>query len=493
MKNDKEQKKMFDTEKEKKLFTLFSNWFSEKANSISALSPSGSPREYYRITGKDISAIGVFNPDKKENIAFLEFSKHFLSKGLKVPQIFATDPESNIYLIQDLGNTTLYSYLSEKRINENFPPDLIPYYKKAIKQLQLFQISASKDLDYSICYPRSSFDRQSIMWDLNYFKYYFLKLAKISFDEQLLENDFSLLCNFLLQADNNYFLYRDFQSRNIMLHNEELYFIDYQGGRKGALQYDIASLLYDAKADIPQQLREELLEYYINIISKLAGINKNKFLEYYYGFVLIRILQAMGAYGYRGYYERKEHFLKSIPFALNNLAWILNNISIPVKLPALISVLKRMVESEKLTKYEVVKTPASLTVTINSFSFMKGIPEDKTGNGGGFVFDCRAINNPGRYQQYRSKTGKDKEVIDFLETQSEINKYLQNVYTLVDQSVDDYQERKFTNLMVNFGCTGGQHRSVYCAEQLKKHLREKYNVRIILNHKELDLVEQINC
>jgi aminoglycoside/choline kinase family phosphotransferase len=476
-------------EKEKNLTELFNNWSDEKADNFSSLLPSGSAREYYRIKSHKTSAIGVFNPDKKENIAFLYFSKHFLSKGLKVPEIYSEDLEKNIYLIQDLGEITLFTLLNEWQKNEPLPKEIITYYKKVIGQLPHFQITASKDLDYSVCYPRAAFDLQSMMWDLNYFKYYFLKLAKVPFDEQYLEDDFRTLCAFLLQSDSQYFLYRDFQSRNVMIFNEYPYFIDYQGGRKGALQYDIASLLYDAKADIPQSVREELLNFYIETLNKVLRFDEKEFIKYYYGFVLIRILQAMGAYGYRGFYERKEHFLQSIPYSLNNLNWILENISFPVKFPKLLKVLKLMVDSGEFNKYERKLNSDTLLVSINSFSYFKGIPEDETGNGGGFVFDCRGINNPGRYEQFRNLTGKDKEVAEFLKSQSEISKFLNDVYSLVDRTIVNYQERMLANLMVSFGCTGGQHRSVYCAEQLAVHLKEKFNIKMKINHRELNLVE----
>ena len=389
-----------------------------------------------------------------------------------------------------MGDETLFSIISKVRKDENFPQELISYYKKVIEQLPQFQVKAGKDLDYSVCYPRSAFDEQSMMWDLNYFKYYFLKLARVQFGEQNLEDDFRRLCDFLLQADDEYFLYRDFQSRNIMIFKNEPYFIDYQGGRKGALQYDLASLLHDAKANIPQQVREELLQHYIEVVNNILPVNEKEFIKYYYGFVLIRILQAMGAYGYRGFYERKEHFLQSIPYALKNLKWILENNYFPVRLKSLFTVLSQLIESKELKKYEKNKSTNTLTVTINSFSYFKGIPEDETGNGGGFVFDCRGINNPGREEQFRLLTGKDKEVIEFLQTKSEVGKFLEDVYSLVDHSVNNYIERMFTNLVVNFGCTGGQHRSVYCAEQLAKHLKEKYNIKVIVNHKELNLTEE---
>ncbi len=472
-------------EKKTKLIKLFEKWAGEPHTEFYPLPPSGSDREYFRIKSKSKNAIGVYNPDKKENKAFLTFSKHFKSKGLNVPEIFAQDLRNNIYLEEDLGDTTLFAFLRALRKEEEFPQEVIEIYKRVLEELPKFQIVAGKDLDYSVCYPRKKFDRRSMLWDLNYFKYYFLKLAKIPFDEQALERDFNRFIDYLLSVDTKYFLYRDFQSRNVMLFNNRPYFIDYQGGRKGALQYDVASLLYDAKADIPQPVRNELLRHYLNELRKYIDFNQREFIEYYYGYVIIRILQALGAYGYRGFYERKEHFLKSIPYALENLSWLLENIELPVKAPALFDALRKMVKSKSLKKFSD-KREYKLKVTVTSFSYKKGIPADKYGNGGGFVFDCRGLLNPGRYEAYKLMNGKDEEIIKFLEEKSDVKKFLRHVYSLVDFTVESYIKRKFTNLMVNFGCTGGQHRSVYCAEAMAKHLQEKFNVVVDLIHTELE-------
>lgn len=475
-------------ETEKKLTILFEEWSGEKVESCTSLSGSGSYRQYCRIQGQGFSALGVFNQDKKENTAFIEFTKHFLSKGLPVPKIFKTDPDNNIYLIEDLGDTTFFSFLTDHRLNEDFSDSLIDAYKKVIDVLPEFQITAGKDIDYSYCYPRSSFDKQSMLWDLNYFKYYFLKLAKIPFDEQKLEDDFQLFSDFMLETKTDYFLYRDFQSRNIMVVDDKPFFIDYQGGRKGALQYDIASLLYDAKANIPQQTRTLLLDYYLKVLENYFPVNKTKFLSYYYGYVLIRIMQALGAYGFRGYYEKKEHFLLSIPYAIENLTWILKNIEIPIKVPALMEVLHNLTQSDTLC--HIVKKETYLKIVVTSFSFKKGLPQDESGNGGGFIFDCRALNNPGRYDEYKNLTGKDKKVIDFLNKESELFEFMNHVYGLIDKSVENYIERRFTNLMVNFGCTGGQHRSVLCTNMLAAHLKKKYHVKVSVQHRELDKINK---
>lgn len=468
------------------LKNMFESWCNEEAEHLEKLPISGSSREYYRIKSKNKSAIGVFNENLEENTAFIDFTNTFLNKGLNVPKIYNTDLKNHVYLLKDLGDITLFKHLLNLRNDGDFPDELTNIYKSVLEQLPKFQIQAANEIDYNLCYPRNAFDRQSMLWDLSYFKYYFLKLADIPFNEQLLENDFNKLIDYLLSENCSYFLYRDFQSRNIMIHNDELYFIDYQGGRKGALQYDVASLLYDAKADIPEEIRIELLNHYIENLKSHIEVDTKKFTEFYYGYVLIRMMQAMGAYGFRGFYEKKKHFLQSIPYAIKNLEWILKNVKLPIEIPTITAVLNELTNSEKLKKYQPRKNRTSpLTVSISSFAYKNGIPTDSSGHGGGFVFDCRAIHNPGRYDEYKELTGKDKPVIEFLEKEDEMNNFIEHVFSLVEMSVEKYEDRGFTNLMVNFGCTGGQHRSVFASEKLANHLREKYSVRIALWHREI--------
>ncbi|MDG5800398.1 RNase adapter RapZ [Marinilabiliaceae bacterium ANBcel2] len=466
-----------------RLKALYTQWAAEPVISITPLPPSGSYREYFRISGRQKTVMGAINADLKENRAFIEFSRFFHNKGVRVPEIYAVDAELDCYLLEDFGNTTLFDWLSNARKNGDIPGEIIQFYKKTLDKLIDFQL-IGKEIDFSLCYPRSKFDKQSMLWDLHYFKYYFLKLAKIPFDEQLLEDDFNYFADYLLNAETNYFLYRDFQSRNVMVVNNEPAFIDYQGGRKGALQYDLASLLFDAKADIPADIREELLEYYITRLSQNIKINKSQFRSLYNGYVVIRIMQAMGAYGFRGFYEKKEHFLKSIPYALKNLKYILEKFEHKSKFPELTKALQQVAESERLKS---ISEPPALTVSINSFSFKRGVPVDYSGNGGGFVFDCRAIHNPGKYDQYKNKTGKDPEVIAFFEKEDDIHNFIDNVYTLVSSSIEKYIERNFTHLMINFGCTGGRHRSVYSAEALAVKLKHKYPVNIKVRHLEQEL------
>jgi aminoglycoside/choline kinase family phosphotransferase len=454
----------------------------------------GSGRRIIRFGGGQYSAIGILYDVREENIAFLKFSHHFRRHGLPVPEIYAEDLSQGAYLEQDLGDTTLFEFLAKNRVGGDIAPPATVAYRDVIAMLPRFQVEAGRDLDYKYCYPRSRFDRQSIAWDLNYFKYYFLRLAGIPFSEQALEKDFGRLIRFLLEADREYFLYRDFQSRNVMLPGGRPFFVDYQGGRKGALQYDIASLLYDAKADLPPELRQRLLAHYLDTLAGFIELNREAFMHYYYGYVYVRIMQALGAYGYRGFYERKPHFLQSVPYALKNIRWLLHSVELPVALPTLLAAFQAMIgsptlqrissESETGTRDEA---RAALAVRIFSFSFHGAAqPKDDSGNGGGFVFDCRSIPNPGRDERFKRLTGKDEPVIEYLDQQETARKFLVSVTSLVDASVANYQQRGFRNLMVSFGCTGGQHRSVYMAEQLAKHLRKQIGVEVEVRHLELE-------
>jgi aminoglycoside/choline kinase family phosphotransferase len=443
-----------------------------------------SGRKIIRLSGAKVSAIGILYGVREENAAFLAFSKHFRRHGLPVPEIYAQDLTHGAYLEEDLGDTTLFEFLSKNRTGANIAPQVVEAYRKVVAVLPRFQIEAGRDLDYSVCYPNPSFDRQSIAWDLNYFKYYFLRLADILFNEQALEDDFSRLTEFLLGAPREYFLYRDFQSRNIMLRNGDPFFVDYQGGRKGALQYDIASLLYDAKADLPPELRQQLLDHYLDRLSSFIQLDREAFLRHYYAYVYIRIMQALGAYGFRGFYERRVHFLQSVPYALKNLRWLLHNVRLPIPLPALMNAFKDMLSSEKL---QGLATDAdNLVIRIFSFSFHHDFPKDESGNGGGFIFDGRSLPNPGREERFKSLTGKDAPVIDYLNQQETVHQFLASVYSLVDSSLSNYQQRGFKNLMVSFGCTGGQHRSVFLAEQLAKRLRNRNGLEVAVRHLELE-------
>lgn len=444
----------------------------------------GSGRAILRLTGGNARAVGILYPVREENVAFLEFTRHFRRHGLPVPEIYAEALSDGAYLEEDLGDTTLFDLLSQNRSGETIFPEAVEAYRKVVSVLPRFQIEAGRDLNYKVCYPRSSFDRQSISWDLNYFKYYFLRLAGIPFNEQALENDFARLTKFLLSADHDYFLYRDFQSRNVMLRNGEPFFLDYQGGRKGALHYDIASLLFDGKADLPPEVRQQLLDHYLDCLGGFIDLKPEAFMEHYYAYVYIRIMQALGAYGFRGFYERKTHFLQSVPYALANLRWLAENVELPIELPALMDAFRRMAHSEKLLS--LATSADVLTVRIFSFSFHRERPADESGNGGGFVFDGRSLPNPGREERFKELTGKDAAVIEYLNQQASVHQFLASVTSLVDASVNAYQRRGFHNLMVSFGCTGGQHRSVYLAEELARHLQHRERVEVIVRHIELE-------
>jgi aminoglycoside/choline kinase family phosphotransferase len=468
------------------LHRLFEEYFHAPATRVQSLQGhlGGSGRQIIRLSNDRNTAIGIVYGVREENFAFLEFSRHFRKHGLPVPEIYGQDLERGVYLEEDLGDTTLFEFLTDNRDGASIAEPVIEAYQKVVQTLPRFQVEAGKDLDYSACYPIGAFDRQSVAWDLNYFKYYFLRLAGVPFNEHALEDDFGQLTDFLMTADRDYFLYRDFQSRNVMLRNGQPYFVDYQGGRKGALQYDIASLLFDSKADLPSELREQLLDEYLNALSHYIKLDRDAFMRHYYAYVYVRLMQALGAYGFRGFYERKGHFLQSVPYALKNLRWLLHNVKLPIELPTLMGAFQSMLSSEKLQSLASDTEP--LTVNVFSFSFHQTMPKDVSGNGGGFVFDARALPNPGREAQFKMLTGRDEPVIEYLNRQESVHQFLASVMSLVDASVSSYRQRGFKHLMVSFGCTGGQHRSVFLAEQMAKHLKGKPGVEVAVRHVELE-------
>src|SRR5215472_2891374 len=471
----------------KKLFEQYFHVLPERMEPLNGeLSASG--RKLSRLSAGGHRAIGVEYGVREENVAFLEFSRHFRGHGLPVPEVYGEDLNRGVYLEEDLGDTTLFDFLAKNRTGEEIAPVAVEAYRKAVEILPRFQVLAGRDLNYQVCYPRGSFDRQSISWDLNYFKYYFLRLAAIPFNEQALEDDFELFTEYLLSAPHDYFLYRDFQSRNTMLRGGEPWFVDYQGGRKGALQYDIASLLFDAKADLPPNVRQELLDRYLEALSRHIAFDREAFLEHYYAYVYVRILQALGAYGFRGFYERKGHFLQSVPYALKNIRWLLHNVKLSIELPTLTEAFRSMLGSEKLLG--LASEAQALVVRVFSFSFHREMPKDESGNGGGFVFDGRSLPNPGREERFKTLTGKDAPVVDYLNQYEGVHQFLASVLSLVDASVASYSKRGFKNLMVSFGCTGGQHRSVYLAEQLAKRLRARNGVDVVVRHLELEKMAQ---
>ena len=446
---------------------------------IKPIAESGSARKYYRIFVGGNTMIGAYNANIEENNAFFYLTKHFGTMGLHVPQLLAINEQHDCYLQSDLGDESLFGIIQRDLKTGGFNSSTIALFKQALEQLVRFQTEGHQGLDYSKVYPVPCFDKAAVIDDLDYFKYYFVKPnASIVFNETRLKAEFNRFADFVCQADNNYFMFRDFQSRNIMIHQEKPYFIDYQGGRKGPLQYDVVSLLYQVKAQLPPALRNELLDHYKQVLSAQVNLEAIQFDRYYPSFVYLRLLQVLGAYGFRGLIQKKAHFIESIPFALKELkTW---NETYPLNdYPELQNVISQL--SPLTSQFSVLNS--QLTVTVNSFSFKKGYPDDYSGNGGGFVFDCRALPNPGREPQFKTKTGRDWEVIEYLEAKPQTHVFLDHVKAIVAQSVDNYLERHFNHLMISFGCTGGQHRSVFFAQTIADWLKATYpTINVKLNH-----------
>ncbi len=470
---------------------LYVSCFNTKPLKISRLPQSGGDRQYYRIEGENNSIIATVNSNQKENKTFCYFSKHFKDLNFPVPEIFAINESKTIYLQSDFGDISLLNIIEEKGKTE----EVFDLLKLSLKNLAKLQIRGDKGLDYDQCITSKDFGKQAILSDLLYFKYYFLDTLKIPYDKEKLIEDFDALSHYLSRVDHKFFMYRDFQSRNVMVKNDQVFFIDYQGGMKGALQYDVASFLWQAKAELSDEWKDKLLDYYLDCVDELieTPVDRNRFISQYNGYVLIRLLQVLGAYGFRGIFERKAHFLDSIPLALHNLQIFLKNKIVGISVPEFERLLNIIVSEEMINRFTNIKAndQTPLIIKINSFSYKKsGYPPDPTENGGGFVFDCRGILNPGRIEEFKQQTGKDKPVKDFLEQQTEMPVFMNNVYNLVDIAVSDYLKRDFSSLMVNFGCTGGQHRSVYAADDLARHLRNKFNVKVEIDHIEQGIKEK---
>lgn len=476
-----------------KITDAVSKWDDDKSIEINSLKQAGSNRQYFRLNKGAESFILTYNPlNIPENNAFVSFTKHFSDQGLYVPKIEFVDPQWQFYVQSDLGDLSLFDVMQKEGFSENVKN----LFKKTCASLAQLQIVGGKNIDYSNCIATRSFDKQAIYSDLLYFLYYFVRALDLPYDKNLLLNDFEMLSSYLMQEEHQYFMHRDCQSRNIMIKDDCVWFIDYQGGMQGALQYDIASLLWQARAQMPYEWRDELVEYYFTQANQLleGALSKQDFLANYDGFVLIRMLQTLGAYGFRGLFERKPHFIASIPFALHNLKWFLENKKLPIRLPALQKVLNEIVSDDVLAKFATVTAApdCKLTVHINSFSYKKGVPDDRFGNGGGYVFDCRGILNPGRIEEYKTQTGRDKSVQEFLLHKTSMPSFLQHVFGLIDISVEDYIKRDFEGLTISFGCTGGQHRSVFAADRLAEHLKDKYKVNTVVRHIEQDAKNWIN-
>lgn len=498
---------------DKGLESLFCSYYGSGPDTCVPITGSGSNRQYYRLGASGISAIGVSGKDALENRAFIGLARHFRDKGLNVPEVYAVSGDMLEYLQEDLGDESLFGSLSagrsraSSRVSRGMSPaeDSYSDVEKAllcgtVSSLAVFQVRGAEGLDFSQCYPVSEFNARSIMFDLNYFKYCFLKQSGIEPDEMLLEDDFCALMERLLSVEGSDFMYRDFQARNVMLRNGEPFFIDFQGGRKGPVHYDLASFVWQAKACYPASLKSCLVSAYLDSLELFRPVDRDRFKTDLRHFVLFRILQVLGAYGFRGLFEKKSHFVESIPYAMAALREFFSE---PFNdYPYLCGILSRLssdgsrwsrflpAENPSVTCSVRNRSDSTLTVEVTSFSYKKGIPEDTSGNGGGYVFDCRALNNPGRYLQYRNSTGRDSDVISFLEKDGGVFPYLENVYGLVDSHIRCFLERGFTHLSVNFGCTGGQHRSVYCAESLARHIREVFgtDVRVVLVHREQNYI-----
>ncbi len=451
---------------------------------VTELPSSGSNRRYFRLSdadGKD-SVIGVIGTSVPENEAFIYMSKHFGEKDIPVPKVLAVSDDRMSYIQTDLGDMLLFKEIEKGRLMRSFSSAEKDLLAKTISRLPDIQFAGADDMDFSVCYPAVSFDERSIMWDLNYFKYCFLKATGLEFSEDKLEDDFQTMAKVLMRSNTDTFMYRDFQSRNVMIVDGEPWFIDFQGGRKGPFYYDVASFLWQAKANIPDGLRHELLEVYLDSVRKYHPIEREEFIANLRHFVLFRTLQVLGAYGFRGYFEKKPHFMQSVPFAIANLRALLHEPY--AEYPYLNELLLKLVNMKQFTDELDRKR---LTVRVFSFAYKKGIPNDVTGNGGGYVFDCRAINNPGKYERYKPFTGLDSNVIRFLEDDGEVITFLDHCYALTDATIERYIERGFTNLMISYGCTGGQHRSVYCAQHTAEHIAKKYSVKVELIHREQNI------
>ena len=463
---------------------LFESYTGQEMTDITELNSSGSNRRYFRLTGKSgITLVGVIGLNLKENQAFCGLSRHFLEKGIKVPRVLAVSDDGMSYIQEDLGDDLLYTVVAQGRESGEYSSYERSILRRTVEMLPKIQFKGAEDLDYSICFPEPAINGRMVMFDLNYFKYCFLKATGLEFDEVRLQDDFEKLHDDLLHDDSNTFMYRDFQARNVMIKDGEPYFIDFQGGRRGPIYYDVASFIWQARSRYPEDLKNELVETYLRSLrGYLPDVDEKEFRERLRLFVLFRTLQVLGAYGFRGYFEKKPHFLASVPYAIDNLRRMLQT---PFeRYPYLTEVLTKLTEMQQF--YETAED-RRLQVKIFSFAYKKGIPSDQSGNGGGYVFDCRSVNNPGKYEYYRQFTGMDKEVIKFLEDDGEIITFLDHVYSLVDAHVKRFIERKFTHLQVCFGCTGGQHRSVYCAEHLAAHLVRKFDIRVSVTHRELDI------
>ena len=460
-----------------RLFTLYRRHYGRNHQYVRPLTGSASNRQYFRLGDGQSSCIGVIGVNPDENRAFIAMAAHFRLKGIPVPEVYAASDDAVAYIQEDVGDVALFGMIGSEASED--------ILCRTVRHLPDIQFKGAEDFDFSICHPIRKFDRRLVLFDLNYFKYCFLKPSGLEFDENRLQDDFERLADDLTSVDADTFMYRDFQARNVMLKDGNPCFIDFQGGMQGPIYYDVASFIWHARAGYSQELKMKMLDAYLDALSAYVSIGREEFIDTLRLFVLFRTMQVLGAYGFRGLVEQKAAFVVNIPEALASLA---SQLEAPFEsYPYLDSVLRRLAA---LPRFARAQQDGKLEVKVYSFSFKKGIPQDLSGNGGGYVFDCRSIHNPGRYEPYKKLTGRDKPVIDFLEEDGEITGFLEHVYGVVDPHVETFSSRGFTSLMVSFGCTGGQHRSVYCAEHLAHHLADKYpHVRVRLIHREQKIEE----
>ncbi len=495
-----------------KLIGLYKSTFGHAPHSVNELTKAGSNRTYVRLTNdQGDSVIGCIGTSVEENRTFIYMARHFCKQSLPVPRIISVSDDETTYLQEDLGSQSLFDLIAAGRnAGGNYNEQEVELLKRTIRQLPHFQFRGAEGFDFSRTYQSATFDATSIMFDLNYFKYCFLKLADIPFDERALEQDFVELTSSLLTPHGSHsslltphssLLYRDFQARNVMIREGEPYMIDFQGARRGPIFYDVASFLWQASSLFSDELRMTLIDEYLLELRNYDDISRNEFMSTLKMFVLFRTLQVLGAYGYRGLWEKKKHFIDSIPPAIANLSQLVNE-GVLNDYPELRAITEQLAENsvstphssliKNDTTYIATNPTQPLVVRVFSFSYKKGIPQDESGNGGGYVFDCRATHNPGRYEPYKQLTGLDSPVIDFLEEDGEILHQLNAMYSLVDFHVARYKERGFTNLMISCGCTGGQHRSVYCAQHIAEHINSKFGVEVHICHREQNITSVLS-
>jgi aminoglycoside/choline kinase family phosphotransferase len=455
------------------------SYFSDEKVTVTPLAQSGSARSYFRVVSGKESAIAAFSSNIPVNEAFFAFREAFFRERMPVPELYAVAENRKVWLLQDLGDIALFDLIPDQGVQQQNTA-LMNQYRQVLSDLIDFQLKGAEVIDFSGCVPRADFDERAIRWDLNYFKYYFIKPYLEHFDEDALEDGFDFLTEQALQAERWFFMYRDFQSRNIMIKDGKPWYIDFQGGRRGPLAYDVVSLLYQSRAKIDPGARAGLLEYYMEVLGSKKEVDRPRFREEISLFAFIRMMQVLGAYGFRGMVQHKPLFLKSIPEALTNLEGLFPAMAGYPRMAPLIDTLKTLIRNFRRKPHEIA---APLTVKVVSFSYLKaGMPPDESGNGGGFVFDCRALPNPGRHEAYRHLNGLDREVRDFLRKQDEVSEFIGKVMSIITQSVENYIDRGFEHLMIGFGCTGGQHRSVYCAGEVARRLKEKYNIHVVVQH-----------